>query len=325
MVETLPAVAHTLTAARQDEQDRLAGDDPWQRADTQAVVWLRSPRLGRDTRQQYAAAYRAWRCWCVATDVPPLQARRSDVEAYTCALEQVGNPAAREPRPLSRRSVVRHMAILSSYYRRAVDDEQVVRNPVPNQRPKVSRRSPQPYLSAGELRALLAAADADGPRSAALVALLLLACLRVSEALHVDVQDLARGQHGVWYLRVVRKGNRADEVPLAPQAWQRVAPLAGRRRTGPLLATATGRRMDRKAAWKLLRRLGRQAGITAPIGPHTLRHAFITRGHELEVPVDRLQTAAGHAHVDTTRGYDRSTLDPGQHPSFRIADDLNEA
>jgi integrase len=80
--------------------------------------------------------------------------------------------------------------------------------------------------------------------------------------------------------------------------------------------------MDRQAAWKLLRRLGRRAGIEVPIGRHTLRHAYITRGHELDVPLADLQDAAGHAHPSTTRGYDRRPFNPDRHPSFLIAADL---
>lgn len=323
MVQNLPQTVGTLALARQDEQDALHGDDPWRRADAQATVWLRSPRFADDTRAQYAGVYQSWRAWCLAIGVPPFEAKRSDLEAYTTALARVGNPAAKKPRPLSRRSIARHMAVISSYYRRAISDEVTDKNPVPPQdRPKVSRKSKQPYLEPEQIRALVHAADQDNPRSAALVVLLVLACLRVSEALGVNVEDITPPVKGIRFLRITRKGDKEEEVPLPPEAWERVEHVVDGRREGPLLATSSGRRLDRKAAWKLLRRLGRAAKIGTPIGPHTLRHAYITRGHELEIPVADLQDAAGHEHVDTTRGYDRSKFDPARHPSFRIARDL---
>jgi integrase/recombinase XerD len=312
-----------VAAARRAEQDALHDDtDPWTRADTQADLWLRSARFLPGTRDQYRMIWAAWRAWCTIIDVPPLDTQRSDVDAYATALERVGNPAVAKPTPLSRRSVARHLAALSSYYARAIDDGRTDRNPVPaRDRPKVSRKSRQPHLTVDEIRALIAAADADGPRTAALVVLLLLACLRVTEALASRVEDLSyeSGTHMLW---VRRKGDNSENVPVPPQLYQRLVPVIGARKEGPILATASGAAIDRKAAWETVRRVGRRAGIAAAIGPHTLRHAYITRGHEMGIPVDRLQDAAGHSSVDTTRGYDRSRLDPSRHPSFAIAEDL---
>jgi integrase len=317
-----PSLPGALAEARQTEQDALEGDDAWAKADAQAGVWLRSPRFADGTREQYAAIYHSWSRWCAATGIAPFEAKRSDVEAYTLALETVGNPAAAHPRPLARRSVARHMAGLSSYYSRAVDDEVTERNPVPTHgRPKVSRQSRQPHLTRSENQALLNVADRDGERSAALVALLLLACLRISEALAVQIEDLTR-ENGYDLIWVRRKGDKGERVVLAPEATARVRAAIGDRREGFILQTAGGRPLDRKAAWATIRRLGRTAGISVPIGPHTLRHAYITRGHELGIPVADLQDAAGHESPDTTRRYDRSRFDPARHPSFAIARDL---
>ena len=44
---------------------------------------------------------------------------------------------------------------------------------------------------------------------------------------------------------------------------------------GPIFL-ADGRRLGRRGAGRIVRRVARQAGITKPVGPHTLRHAFIT-------------------------------------------------
>jgi integrase/recombinase XerD len=312
----------SLAAGRQAEQDALSGDDAWAKADAQATVWLRSPRFTEGTREQYAGIYTSWREWCLVTGITPFEAKRSDVEAYTLALEKAGNPAAKHPRPLARRSVARHMAGLSSYYKRALDDEATERNPVPTGgRPKTSNQSRQPHLTREENRSLLATADAAGVRSAALVALLLLACLRISEALSVRVEDLGY-ENGYDFIWVRRKGDKGERVILAPEASERVRAAIGNRREGTILATSSGKAWDRKAAWETIRRLGQEAGIRAAIGPHTLRHAYITRGHELQLPVADLQDAAGHESPDTTRRYDRSRFDPARHPSFAIARDL---
>jgi integrase/recombinase XerD len=50
----------------------------------------------------------------------------------------------------------------------------------------------------------------------------------------------------------------------------------GERVDGPIFLSADGGRLDRHGAGRVVRRLTRRAGIAKPVGPHTLRHAFIT-------------------------------------------------
>jgi integrase len=313
-----------LAAARQAQQEALDSEDPWERANAMADIWLRSARFTEGTREQYAGIYQSWTEWCYATGITPLEAKRSDVNTYAEALRVVGNPAARKPRPLAKRTIARHLAGLSSYYIRAVDAEVAERNPVPLlDRPKIGRgkgSTRQPHLSREENRALLESADRAGARTSALVSLLLLACLRISEALGARIEDLTR-QNGHDYLRVQRKGGDDASIMLAPEVAERVRAAIGTRRDGFIIATASGRPMDRKAAWRTVSTLGRAAGIPTQIGPHTLRHAYITRGHELGLPLADLQDAAGHASPITTRHYDRSSLGD-RHPSLAIARDL---
>lgn len=320
--ELVPAFSGVLAAARRAEEQAAESEDPWVRADVQAERWLRSAKFVDSTREQYRRIWKSWRVWCDVLDVPPFEANRNDLELYTTALEKVGNPASKKPRPLSRRSVARHMAAISSYYKRAISDKKTDVNPVPpSDRPKVRRQSRQPHLTPDEIRALIAAADADGARSAALVALLVLACLRVSEALNAQIEHLTY-ESRVDFVWTNRKGDKGEKVPLPPEANRRVRAAIGGRKEGPILATSSGRPLDRKAAWETIRRLGRAAELSVEIGPHTLRHAYLTRGHEMKLAVADLQVAAGHESVDTTRGYDRSGFDPETHPSFLIAKDL---
>jgi integrase len=50
----------------------------------------------------------------------------------------------------------------------------------------------------------------------------------------------------------------------------------GERCQGPIFLTADGRRLNRHGAGRIIRRVARRAGISKKVGPHTLRHAFIT-------------------------------------------------
>ena len=77
-------------------------------------------------------------------------------------------------------------------------------------------------------------------------------------------------------LVVTRKGGKVVTVPLAPRTARAIDLPVGERSEGPVFLAADGRRLDRHGAARVVRRVACHAGITKPVGPHTLRHAFIT-------------------------------------------------
>jgi site-specific recombinase XerD len=72
------------------------------------------------------------------------------------------------------------------------------------------------------------------------------------------------------------------------------------RSDGPVFLAADSRRLDRHGSARIVRRAARRAGITKPVGPHTLRHAFITAALDAGVPLRDVQDAASHADPRTT-------------------------
>jgi integrase len=81
----------------------------------------------------------------------------------------------------------------------------------------------------------------------------------------------------------------------------------GERAEGPIFLAPDGRRLDRHGAGRIARRIARRAGITTSVGPHTLRHAFITAALDAGVPLRDVQEAASHADPD------HDALRPGPH------------
>jgi hypothetical protein len=67
------------------------------------------------------------------------------------------------------------------------------------------------------------------------------------------------------------------------------------RTSGPIFLGVNGRRMDRYAADRIVKRLTKRAGITKRISPHSLRHSFITAALDAGVPLRDVQEAASHA------------------------------
>jgi integrase len=156
------------------------------------------------------------------------------------------------------------------------------------------------------------------PRDHALVALLALNGLRISEALNADVTDLGVDR-GHRTLRIVRKGGKHVTIPLAPRTATALDLYIGARAGGPIFAGATGQRLTRHAADRTVKRLARRAGIAKRISPHSLRHSFITAALDAGVPLRNVQEAASHADLRTTMRYDRGRQSLDRHNTCVVA------
>ncbi len=155
-------------------------------------------------------------------------------------------------------------------------------------------------------------------RDHALVSLLALNGLRVSEAIGADIAALGL-ERGHRTLTVVRKGGKTVTLPLAPRVARAIDLAVGERSEGPIFIEADGRRVDRHAAGRIVRRIARRAGISKRAGPHTLRHAFITAALDAGVPLRDVQEAASHADPRTTMRYDRGRQSLDRHATYIVA------
>jgi integrase/recombinase XerD len=60
-------------------------------------------------------------------------------------------------------------------------------------------------------------------------------------------------------------------------------------------------------------------GSASPVGPHTLRHAFITAALDAGVSLRDVQDAASHADPRTTMRYDRARGSLDRHATYIVA------
>jgi hypothetical protein len=72
-------------------------------------------------------------------------------------------------------------------------------------------------------------------------------------------------------------------------------------------------------AGRIVRRVARRAGIGKRLGPHTLRHAFITAALDAGVPLRDVQEAASHADPRTRMRYDRARVSLDRHATDIVA------
>ena len=170
-------------------------------------------------------------------------------------------------------------------------------------------------LSEAQIEALLAAPDADTPlgeRDRAMLELMYASGLRVSELVSLKTFHVGANE-GV--LRVLGKGGKERLVPFGEVArdWlerylsESRPALLGGRQTDALFVTSAGRTpgtaMSRVMFWSLVKRYARAAGITVPLSPHTLRHAFATHLLNHGADLRAVQLLLGHADIGTTTIY----------------------
>jgi integrase/recombinase XerD len=262
------------------------------------------------TREAYALDLRQYASWCQQRHIGLFQARRADIECFARDLEARGR---------ARATITRRLCTVAGFYRYAVEEELLDHSPAAHvRRPRLDYESHATGLDRNELGAMLVAAGLGTASEHALISLLALNGLRVSEATGASIEALG-AERGHRTLVVTRKGGKVVTVPLAPRTARAIDLAIGERSDGPVFLTADGRRLDRHGAGRIVRRVARRAGITKPVGPHTLRHAFITAALDAGVSPRDVQEAASHADPRTTMRYDRARGSLDRHATYIVA------
>ena len=262
------------------------------------------------TRDAYALDLRQFTTWCRVRALALFAVRRADIESFARDLETRGR---------ARATVTRRLCTIAGFYRYAVEEELLEHSPAAHvRRPRLDYESHAVALDRNELGALLVATGLGPPAEHALISLLALNGLRVSETTGADIEHPGPGA-------------RAPDADHHPQGRQVRHHSAG----------AADRPRDRRGH----RRTGRRAGVPgrglAAAGParrgpdrpqdcpphpdrqgrdaHTLRHAFITAALDAGVPLRDVQEAASHADPRTTIRYDRARGSLDRHATYIVA------
>ena len=212
---------------------------------------------------------------------------------------------------LSAASIRRNVSAVRTYFKFLLGEGHVVRDPSERlETPKRWRTLPE-VLGVEEVEKLLAAPSLDEPlafRDRAMLELAYGAGLRVSEWISLSVRDVMLQDHLV---RVFGKGAKERLVPIGRRAIAAIAVYLRELRPslekgegkGILFLNARGQPLSRMGAWKILRKYVKQAGITKPVSPHTLRHSFATHLLEGGADLRAVQEMLGHVDISTTQIY----------------------
>jgi integrase/recombinase XerD len=268
-------------------------------------------RYGGATRVAYALDLRTYFGWCAQRWVDPLAVTRPIIELYVRWLE--------EERRLAPATVGRRLGTVCCFFRFAVIDGLLASSPAEYvRRPKRPEESNTQGITHLQFEALLARSREHGPVDHAVIVLLGMLGLRVGEACAANIHELGMVR-GHRVLLVHGKGSKDAFMPLPPAVARAIDLAVGARGYGPILTTRTGRRMDRHAASRVVKRTARTAGITQRIHPHVLRHAFVTTMLDAGVPLRDVQIAARHADPRTTTRYDRARANLDRHAVYILA------
>lgn len=208
-------------------------------------------------------------------------------------------------------SANRRLAVLRRYFRWALRERRITVDPTLRlQTAKRPLRVPR-TLSQGQVEALLGAPDVDTPlglRDRAMLELMYASGLRVSELVSLKVLNVGLAEH---VLRVFGKGSKERLVPFGEVArdWlvryleSARGEILGGQQTQDLFVTSRGAGMTRAMFWVIVKKHALAAGITAPLSPHTLRHAFATHLLNHGADLRAVQMLLGHADISTTTIY----------------------
>jgi integrase/recombinase XerD len=238
------------------------------------------------------------------------QGERLDVESVSEPL-LLDFLDAVQAKGLTEKSRARLLSTLKRFFRWAYQNEKIGLDPTLKlSAPKLPHSIPS-VLSEAQIEALLNAPDEQTPlglRDRAILELMYATGLRVSELVGLTFEQVSLSAGMV---QVVGKGGKERIVPMGDIAieamedyLQRARPELVRQKKVPtVFVSRIGRPMTRQTLWHRIKNLAEQAGITAKLSPHGLRHAFATHLINHGADLRTVQLLLGHSDLSTTQIY----------------------
>ena len=268
------------------------------------ALWLEDG-LARLTLDAYRRDLRLFNDWLVAQGKVLTEVVEHDLTAYFAA-RHAGSRAT---------SANRRLTVFKRYFRWALRERLMAADPTLRLQPaRQAMRLPK-SLTEQQVEALLAAPDVGlplGVRDRTMLELMYASGLRVSELVSLKIIHISLHDH---VLRVLGKGNKERLVPFGEVAGQWLlrylsqarSAIMGGLTSDDLFVTARGSKagsaMTRVNFWAIVKQHAASAGITVPLSPHTLRHAFATHLINHGADLRAVQLLLGHADISTTTIY----------------------
>lgn len=211
---------------------------------------------------------------------------------------------------LAASTVSRSVAALRAFFQYQVKENRIAEDPSSGLKPpKVEKKMPE-VLTVEEVDLLLEQPDERTPkgiRDKAMLELLYATGIRVSELIHLNLSDVNMKMGYITCTehekdRIVPFGNAAKRA-LERYLKETRGILMGAHKEKVLFLNCLGGPMSRQGFWKVLKSYVKQAGITADITPHTLRHSFAIHLLQNGADLKSVQEMLGHSDISTTQMY----------------------
>jgi len=212
---------------------------------------------------------------------------------------------------VSNRTKARVIASLRQFYNYLESQKFIKDNPMDKvESPRIERNLPD-FLSQEEVKKLFSVFSKTNDleyRDLTMFEILYSAGLRISEACNLKVSDLDMEN---MLINVKGKGGRERLVPFGEIAAELLTEYLGKvrenimgsRSSDFVFISKKGGSINRKSAWRLLKRYIDRAGIQKNITPHTLRHSFATHLLQNNADLRSVQELLGHIDISTTQVY----------------------
>jgi integrase/recombinase XerD len=264
------------------------------------ALWLEEG-LSRNTLAAYRRDLSLYAAWLAGQGRALDSTTEADLNGYFAARHSASKATTAN----------RRLTVFKRYFRWALRERLITVDPTLRlESARQPLRVPK-TLTESQVEALLDAPDVDTPlglRDRTMLELLYASGLRVSELVGLKTFNVSMTEH---VLRVFGKGNKERLVPFGQVARDWIAryleearpEILSGQQTEDLFVTARGQGMTRVMFWMIVKKHARTANITAPLSPHTLRHAFATHLINHGADLRAVQMLLGHADISTTTIY----------------------
>ena len=218
---------------------------------------------------------------------------------------------------MSKKSVVRKISTLRSFFKFAVGRRLLPINPMSNVvTPKVEKKLPQ-FLDERSVEQLMNLPDVEtalGARDAAVLELLYSTGMRRGELVGLDDGDINFYERSV---KVTGKGNKQRIIPFGRKAQhalehykalrKQLTGTSGGTGTRALFLTGKGKRLYPSAVNSIVQKYFKEVSEIKQQSPHVLRHSFATHLLDRGADIFAVKELLGHESLSTTQIYTHMT------------------